>query len=243
MHNTTRYGELESDQERRNSLGVVFRNWHPGPLGFQVVSDSFGWWYGHSLLRALDMLQDAQKAGKSLKKEWPAKPSKLRSVDLPPPEKCDPTVCSNEFPPGCHYFAKPAHGTAQISVIPPDSDNNPIKKWHNASSDLGWSLWLAGDSPLIPDREKNLPQCQHEDKCGALEPNNLEPLNAGWLTFGLPGEIMLGRLIVCFCCGKDAAKPFVEDPDLLTAVFGSRFTKKLHCVRHFYLSNTNVVFS
>ena len=32
-HNTTRYGEDPSvTEERRKSLGVVFRNWHPGPL-------------------------------------------------------------------------------------------------------------------------------------------------------------------------------------------------------------------
>lgn len=32
-HNTTRYGELEEDEGRKESLGVVLRNWHPGPLG------------------------------------------------------------------------------------------------------------------------------------------------------------------------------------------------------------------
>ena len=34
-HTTTRYGEAESD-DRKKSLGVFYRNWHPGPLGFQV---------------------------------------------------------------------------------------------------------------------------------------------------------------------------------------------------------------
>jgi translation elongation factor EF-1beta len=29
-HNTTRYGELEEDEGRRDSLGVLLRNWHPG---------------------------------------------------------------------------------------------------------------------------------------------------------------------------------------------------------------------
>ena len=32
----TRYGENEVSP-RKDSLGVVFRNWHPGPLGFQVT--------------------------------------------------------------------------------------------------------------------------------------------------------------------------------------------------------------
>ncbi len=114
MHNTTRYGELETDAVRRNSLGVVFRNWHPGPLGFQVVGDAFGWWYLHSLLRALDLLEAALESGKSLRSEWPAKPTRLQMSDLPPPSHCDPTICSSEFPPGCTYFAEPAHGQPQI---------------------------------------------------------------------------------------------------------------------------------
>jgi hypothetical protein len=33
MHKTTRYGESDDVLEaRKQSLGVVFRNWHPGPL-------------------------------------------------------------------------------------------------------------------------------------------------------------------------------------------------------------------
>ena len=35
-HDTTRYGEDEAE-DRRASLGVLMRNWHPGPLGFQLV--------------------------------------------------------------------------------------------------------------------------------------------------------------------------------------------------------------
>ena len=31
-----------ADAERRDSLGVVWRNWHPGPLLFQTVADSLG---------------------------------------------------------------------------------------------------------------------------------------------------------------------------------------------------------
>ena len=31
LHCTTREGEQEADATRRDSLGVVFRNWYPGP--------------------------------------------------------------------------------------------------------------------------------------------------------------------------------------------------------------------
>lgn len=37
LHNTTREGDrLATNDPRRQSLGVVWRNWHPGPLLFQV---------------------------------------------------------------------------------------------------------------------------------------------------------------------------------------------------------------
>ena len=39
---------------RKKSLGVVFRNWHPGPLGFQVVADGLLYYYTAAMLRALD---------------------------------------------------------------------------------------------------------------------------------------------------------------------------------------------
>ena len=84
-HNITRYGELETDPHRRDrlvmgifvvifqpilifnqsrfchrySLGVVMRNWHPGPMGFQLTSDAFTYVYTKALLQALDRIEEA----------------------------------------------------------------------------------------------------------------------------------------------------------------------------------------
>ena len=58
LHNTTRYGEASGiSQTRKDSLGVVYRNWHPGPLGYQVVADTFTFYYTQALLLALDKLE------------------------------------------------------------------------------------------------------------------------------------------------------------------------------------------
>ena len=65
-HQMTRYGDqavppplpatatAAQIAARKKSLGVVFRNWHPGPLGFQVVADGLLYYYTAAMLRALD---------------------------------------------------------------------------------------------------------------------------------------------------------------------------------------------
>jgi hypothetical protein len=54
-HTTTRYGETENDA-RKKSLGVFYRNWHPGPMGFQVVADAIAWRLAVAGMDAADML-------------------------------------------------------------------------------------------------------------------------------------------------------------------------------------------
>lgn len=57
-HNTTRYGELLDDGDpRKESLGTVYRNWHPGPLGFQIASDAFSYVYATAVLKALELME------------------------------------------------------------------------------------------------------------------------------------------------------------------------------------------
>ena len=61
IHTTTRYGELETDA-RKKSLGVFYRNWHPGPLGFQVVADAIAWRLASAGVEAADMLLSGETA-------------------------------------------------------------------------------------------------------------------------------------------------------------------------------------
>ena len=70
-HNTTRYGEeLPDGDPRRESLGTVYRNWHPGPLGFQVASDAFAYVYTLGLMKALDIIQQDINAGLNVLARW-----------------------------------------------------------------------------------------------------------------------------------------------------------------------------
>ncbi|KAL7464184.1 hypothetical protein ACHAXS_004519 [Conticribra weissflogii] len=69
-HNTTRYGELEEDEERRNGLGTVYRNWHPGPLGFQIASDAFAYVYSMGVLMALELIEKDMNAGLDPHDRW-----------------------------------------------------------------------------------------------------------------------------------------------------------------------------
>jgi hypothetical protein len=57
QHTTTRYGKTDEGGAREKSLGVLWRNWHPGPLGFQMVSDAFGYLYMDAMLRAFDLIE------------------------------------------------------------------------------------------------------------------------------------------------------------------------------------------
>mmetsp|Transcript_16493 Transcript_16493/g.34653 ORF Transcript_16493/g.34653 Transcript_16493/m.34653 type:complete len:820 (-) Transcript_16493:297-2756(-) len=69
-HETTRYGESEEDEARKKSLGIVFRNWHPGPLGFQMASDAFAYVYGMGVLMALDLIEKDMNAGLDPRDRW-----------------------------------------------------------------------------------------------------------------------------------------------------------------------------
>ncbi|KAL7534350.1 hypothetical protein ACHAXR_005816 [Thalassiosira sp. AJA248-18] len=70
-HNTTRYGEeLPDDDPRKASLGTVYRNWHPGPLGFQIASDAFAYVYIRGLMMALDIIEGDMDAGVDLLDRW-----------------------------------------------------------------------------------------------------------------------------------------------------------------------------
>jgi hypothetical protein len=99
-HNTTRYGELLPDDDpRKESLGTVFRNWHPGmtsdyiliefsskhqlkgyfsiwsnccigPLGFQVASDAFAYVYATGVMMALDIIEADLNSGLNILDRW-----------------------------------------------------------------------------------------------------------------------------------------------------------------------------
>jgi len=58
-------------ETREGGPGVLFYNWHPGPLGFQVMADNWAYRYSLAIVMAMEKLESAIEAGKNLKKEFP----------------------------------------------------------------------------------------------------------------------------------------------------------------------------
>jgi hypothetical protein len=63
LHTTTRYGEA-ANETRKKSLGVFYRNWHPGPLGFQVVADAIAWRFAVAALKAVELLESGKRCAR-----------------------------------------------------------------------------------------------------------------------------------------------------------------------------------
>ena len=188
-HSTTRYGEASDvSEERRKSLGVLWRNWHPGPLLFQAAADAIAYMYTKAFVMALKEIDGG--------KVWPKRPSRVQSSALPAPVDCNSAWCKVDGPPGCTMLEYPRFGSAQFAVVAPDSASNPYKSKHVAG-DKGWQEWKAPPSDLIPREERSLPAevCGHLDHCAALKHRAGE--KSGLLTFKLPASARRGFIAVC----------------------------------------------
>mmetsp|Transcript_15799 Transcript_15799/g.23803 ORF Transcript_15799/g.23803 Transcript_15799/m.23803 type:complete len:714 (+) Transcript_15799:65-2206(+) len=205
MHTTTRYGELSNvTKSRRDSLGVTFRNWHPGPLGFQVVSDAFGYHYTDALLEAINMIEDERSGHsdiESLARRWPEKPSVLSKEDLPPPIYCEERICNVDEPPGCTNWEVPTYGRGQVKILDPKDSMNPFKDLAK-EGDKGWKKWQGDRRQLVPKAELKQPECLHLDVCAGVEITK----DSGLITFRLP-RMDVGRIMVCSPEGKQAGYP------------------------------------
>mmetsp|Transcript_21817 Transcript_21817/g.33314 ORF Transcript_21817/g.33314 Transcript_21817/m.33314 type:complete len:562 (-) Transcript_21817:16-1701(-) len=202
-HNVTRYGENESSPERKESLGTVMRNWHPGPLAFQFVSDTFSYIYSQAILRALDLIESDLKNGIDPAEKWAASKRKIQiKSSLPPPIFCDPLYCVVDEAPGCLNFEKPTYGWWGARVEDPDDSLNPHK-----GEVQNWEVWHV-DEPIwrgvskqdqifFEDRDdKEL--CRHLDTCGGISATSKE---SGSVVFRLPKQ-EVGLVVICGCCGK-----------------------------------------
>ena len=186
-HNTTRYGELETDEGRRDSLGVVLRNWHPGPLGFQTISDAFAMVYSKAIIRALDIIEDIINAGHS-PNIWSASNRKIVSKkSLPEPLHCDPEYCTVDEGPGCINYELPTYGVWGPRLEDPNNELNPhkgeLQNWEvwQEPKDF-WNLVAKEDVIYYQDREdKGI--CKHLDACGGISATSSEN---GMVVFRLP---------------------------------------------------------
>ena len=215
-HNTTRYGELEYNDARKETLGVVMRNWHPGPLGFQLTSDAFTYAYTHALLKALDLIEQDMDDGNDPRNTWSAmeRPLLLKG-DLPEPQFCDPEYCVVDEPPSCLNYELPTFGTWGARVESPDDDLNPYANenqnwnvWHETKD--FWKMVDKADIAVFKDRDdKGI--CQHLDFCGGISAQNADD---GTVVFRLP-KMEVGLVVICGCCGKNVGENmFLNNQDI-----------------------------
>ncbi len=191
LHETSREGAAPGTSElRKNSLSVMYRNWHPGPLLFQTTADVLAWRYSEALLKALEWIRDESDP----KARWPRKPVKLELADLPENKVCPEEWCNATGLPVCVNFEQPVFGQPGVELLD--------------TTDQGW-VFEEGE-PLIqyviPKEEKDLPQCLHPNRCSGwrVPPNQ----QVGALSFSLP-DLRVGMVAVC-CASKGCGKKMLE---------------------------------
>ena len=216
-HSTTRYGVNEPSPDRKESLGVVFRNWHPGPLAFEFLSDAFAYTYSKAILEALDMIESAITSGKDPRKTWSASKRKiLLKKSLPEPKYCEPRYCVVDEAPGCLNYELPTYGNWGARVEDANDNLNPhqgaLQNWEMwyEPTDF-WHMVGKQDTAIFQDREdKEI--CKHLDQCAGISATSSEN---GMVVFRLP-KMEVGLVVICMCCGKDVAEeqilsnPFIE---------------------------------
>ena len=182
LHNSTRYG----------AEGVMWRNWHPGPLGFEIVADGMAVVY----LKAL-----------KLSMTEPSRPNLMRLLsqnDLPEPLFCDKKWCGSQEPPGCVNFEQPTYGDPQIRIVTPETDDlMPYKTLYNENTQ-DWEFNINSKSTLIPRQDRNKPECQHFDRCAGYMSRE-----DSWLTFRLP-RMEKGQIFVCCTNGKQCGDKMIN---------------------------------
>jgi len=206
LHETTRYGENETDKVRQRSLGVGFRNWHPGPLIFQTVADALGWQYSNAILKAIDMIL----AEENPKMKWAPFPE---AIDLGEPSHCNPEVCATNTLPSCNNFETPTYGQPSVAMIDPSDGEYP----YDASS----YNWRRKDGPItnyMPRQEMSKPECKHLDHCSGWQRGGMQ--DSGWIVFKF-SNLETGHILFC-CQDKKGGKEALESGQLIAELDGEK---------------------
>lgn len=207
LHTSTRYGNLPGvSKARKDSLGVVYRNWHPGPLGFQYISDVWSYYLLRVFVDAVERIMDNPNDAEKL---WPMENIMTR---LSAPEKLsnffwskDPLLNAlahlEDEPPYCFTAKKATFGKPLVQIS--DSQIDPLNPYKESvrkmsSSDDAWTIWNAGPNwGMIPEKERPLGEdmCLAPDHCGYF----VEPFNSKAITplvFRLP-KMTIGYVQLC----------------------------------------------
>jgi hypothetical protein len=192
MHTTTRYGE-HANSTRKKSLGAVFRNWHPGPLGFQLVADTLAWSLTASILKGCELLESgadvSAKVPLMLESALPEHECKATSIGH------SPKWCETEEPPSCINYERPTYGNGQIRI----STGDELNPWYGTYKEDHREV-LKPERELIPREEREAAECKHLDVCRGFTSDT-------FITFRLP-RIEVG--VIGVCCFGDGVKKCKE---------------------------------
>lgn len=206
LHETTREGELlDVGDPRRSSLGVVYRNWHPGPLLFQTTADALADRYTAALLRALEWIEDCRDTeGRDPRIRWPREVASVRDR-LPPPRACEAEWCDASRLPACVTYGDPVLGETEVDTWL-SLESGVVRR--GGESVGGWEAWRLPSNPrLVPEDERDLPGCTHPSACGGWRvAAGAEP---GWLGFRLP-DLEVGFVAVCCGGGKQCGQQMLD---------------------------------
>uniref|UniRef100_A0A7S2EDB8 Uncharacterized protein n=1 Tax=Ditylum brightwellii TaxID=49249 RepID=A0A7S2EDB8_9STRA len=231
FHNYTRYYDSSEPDERRDSLGVILRNWHPGPLGFQIISDALSYTYTKALLAALERIERVMdpKTLQPTKNEeapdaqwWKERPIVL-ARDLTPhdPLVCDPKYCTVDEPPKCLNLELPTFGYWGASITPPEDDLNPWKglpqNWQTwkEGEDIRWHMVSRFEISYYEDQPE---KCIFPDHCAGIRAASPQE---GRVVFKLP-KMEVGMIALCVCCGKEVAQAQILDNPYIEIQFNER---------------------
>jgi len=202
MHFYTR-NAAHASSTRQQSSGVVFRNWHPGPLLFQSAADALGWRYSVAVLRAIDAILKVDDP----KKVWDPYPPRPDVLDTPSVHNYEPKWSPDEDElPNCYNGESPTYGVPSVEWIDVDHPEYPD---YLDKSIYMWQRFYAGTTGLVPSSEKKFDYCWHIDRCAGWRHRDgpkLMETDTGWLVFKLP-KLKTGYVGFCLTGEKDKSLP------------------------------------
>jgi hypothetical protein len=206
---------MHSSPRIKGANGKVFVNWHPGPLGFQYVSDLTSFMFARAAQEAVKQILnfpsriEAEEIFKKSSNQIiaPSSPIVITGKDtvLADDGELILKLALMKSPPACFTAQLSTFGQSKI-LLADDANihNNPYEKTIKTVNDggknnnpLAWTLWHAGpNTGLIPPDEQQGGPCIPPDQCGLfIEPQTVsDPLVP--LVFRLP-PMSVGFVAVC----------------------------------------------
>jgi len=181
---------------RSGSAPVMMRNWHSGPLGYQVFSDTYGYLYAEAAIAALDSIAaEYAKAGggkaglEHLRSAvWPrGRAAAEAGGGMPKPSLCSEADTQHGFATGCGVGMMPSWGA-----------RGSISKWVKDGGN--WQHQVTGarsnngkNNEKGETRRQNA-DCEHLDKVESYRGDK----STGTIKFLIPKGVMkAGTLTIC----------------------------------------------